>query len=505
MSDTIDMNDRSGSIKIGAKAFALAGGILLALIIFSGILTRVLPPGEYNRVQVNGRTSVEEGSFHYLDKAEKAVVRKSNPVWRWFTSPVEVLWGPNKATILVLGAFLFFVGGSFTIVEKVGLMEALLVRAVDSFGDKKYYLMAIMIGVIMVLASFIGLYEGLLPIVIFIVPLAIALGWDSLTGLGMSLLAMGFGFAAAVTNPFTVQVPQSLAELPINSGAWLRIIFLLIAFGVAFGLTALYAKRIEKDPKKSLCFKGDIDLKKQYSRENVMAGKEAAMRPEMTRAIRWFAGCMGLGVLLMIVASALTATGVWKGASQLSAPVLALIFLIAGPGSGMFAGLKGKKLFKVFIGGIKDIFPGFVLILFAMAVPHIMKQGKVMDTLLFEVGELMTGASPFVAVLLIYAVTLALNFFVSSASAKAFLMMPILIPLAEMAGVTRQTAVLAFSFGDGFSNILYPTNALLLIGLSFTHVGWGTWFRWSIKFQVIMITISLLFLAFAVKIGFGPF
>jgi uncharacterized ion transporter superfamily protein YfcC len=108
-------------------------------------------------------------------------------------------------------------------------------------------------------------------------------------------------------------------------------------------------------------------------------------------------------------------------------------------------------------------------------------------------------------VYLIYMVTLMMNFFVSSASAKAFLMMPILIPLAEMANVTRQTAVFAFSLGDGFSNILYPTNALLLIGLSFTKVGWGTWVRWSIKAQLIMAVLALVFLAIAVKVGFGPF
>jgi len=499
------VSSKKSSIKIGARAFALAGLILLTLITVSGILTRTLPPGEYQRISVDGRTSVVKDSFSYLSVEEVARVKEQLPPWRWFTAPVEVLWGENGLTVAVIAAFLFFVGGSFTIIENVGVMESILVRAVDRFYGRKYLLMALVMGVIMLLSSFVGLYEGLLPIVIFIVPLAITLGWDSLTGLGMSLLAMGFGFAAAVTNPFTVQVPQKLAELPVNSGAWLRIPFLLIAYITAFGLTALYAKKIEKYPEKSLSFKADTELKKQYNRENVLTGREEAMKPEMTRAILWFGYSMGFGIVLMLGASTLTATGLWPGASDLSFPLLALVFLGAGLGAGIFAGLRGKALAKVFFTGMLNILPGLLLILMAMAVPHIMTRGKVMDTILFRAGELIRDSGSYSAVYLIFSVTLLMNFFVSSASAKAFLMMPILIPLAEMTGITRQTTVFAFSLGDGFSNILYPTNALLLIGLSFTRVGWGTWVRWSIKAQGIMAFFAFLFLAIAVKVGFGPF
>ncbi|MDF1569772.1 MAG: AbgT family transporter, partial [Spirochaetaceae bacterium] len=485
---------KKSSVKIGARAFVLAGSILMILIIVSGILTRTLPAGEYERIERDGRTSVIQGSFEYLSEEEAASVRDSQPIWRWFTAPIEVFWGENALSVAVIGAFLFFVGGSFTIVESVGLMESILVRAVDRFWNRKYLLMALVIGVIMVLSSFVGLYEGLLPVVIFIVPLAITLGWDSLTGLGMSLLAMGFGFAAAVTNPFTVQVPQKLAELPVNSGAWLRLPFLVLAYIVAFGVTALYAKRVEKDRTKSLCYKADADLRSQYEKDKVLAGREAAMAPSMGRAITWFGTAMGFGVVLMLGASTLTATGIWPGASDLSFPLLALVFLAAGLGAGIFAGLKGRKLAKVFFGGMLNILPGLFLIVMAMAVPHIMTRGKVMDTILFRAGEMIRGSGTYPAVVLIYLVTLFMNFFVSSASAKAFLMMPILIPLAEMVGVTRQTTVFAFSLGDGFSNILYPTNALLLIGLSFTKVGWGTWVRWSIKAQAVMAVLALLFL-----------
>ncbi|MCG8454292.1 MAG: hypothetical protein MI717_14060 [Spirochaetales bacterium] len=496
---------QQSSIKIGLRAFALAGGILLALILVSGILTRTLAPGEYERVLMDGRTSVVQGSFQYLDAQDASMVRQSQPIWRWFTAPIEVFWGDNALTVAVIGAFLFFVGGSFTIIEKVGVMEAVLVRAVERFSHRKYHLMALVIAGIMVLSSFVGLYEGLLPIVVFVVPLAIALGWDSLVGLGMSLLAMGFGFAAAVTNPFTVQVPQKVAELPVNSGAWLRILFLLVAYVVAFGATALYGKRIEKNPEKSLSYRADSALREQFNAKSIMAGRDEAMTPAMGKAIRWFGISMVVGVVLMLGASTLTATGLWPSASDLSFPLLALVFLAGGLGAGHRAGLRGAALAKTFFRGMLDILPGLLLIVMAMAVPLVMTRGKVMDTILYQAGEQLMEAGPYTAAFLVWLVTLGMNFFVSSASAKAFLMMPILIPLAEMAGLTRQTAVFAFSLGDGFSNILYPTNALLLIGLSFTTVGWGTWVRWSIKAQLVMVAFALGFLALAVKVGFGPF
>jgi uncharacterized ion transporter superfamily protein YfcC len=128
-----------------------------------------------------------------------------------------------------------------------------------------------------------------------------------------------------------------------------------------------------------------------------------------------------------------------------------------------------------------------------------------MDTILYQTAELIRQSPPMAAAFLIYAATLVMNFFIGSASAKAFLMMPLLTPLADLVGITRQTAVLAFDFGDGFSNMIYPTNALLLIALSFTVVGYTKWLRWTWKLQLAILGITSAFLAFAVKTGFGPF
>lgn len=141
----------------------------------------------------------------------------------------------------------------------------------------------------------------------------------------------------------------------------------------------------------------------------------------------------------------------------------------------------------------------------AMSVKHIISLGGIMDTILYHTSEKIRGTGPYVAALLIYLLTMILNFFVASASAKAFLMMPILAPLADLVGLTRQTVVLAFDFGDGFSNMIYPSNALLLIALGFTVVSYPKWLRWTLPIQGIVLGVTLLFLMLAVSIGFGPF
>jgi uncharacterized ion transporter superfamily protein YfcC len=149
--------------------------------------------------------------------------------------------------------------------------------------------------------------------------------------------------------------------------------------------------------------------------------------------------------------------------------------------------------------------PGIALVLMAYSVKHIIVTGLIMDTILNGAAELIRQSPPMAAAFLTYAATLVMNFFIGSASAKAFLMMPILTPLADLVGITRQTAVLAFDFGDGFSNMIFPTNALLLIALSFSVVGYPKWMAWTWKLQVVILIVTSAFLAFAVKIGFGPF
>lgn len=476
------------SIKVGLRAFLFAFVIILGLMIVSGVLTRVVPAGSYERVMVEGRQVVVPGSYRTIEPPPY-------PAWRWATAPVEVLFAPGNIAVITIILFLIFVGGAFTILEQGGILESGLRYLVHRLGDRKYLIMAIVIFAFMFLAAVLGIYEAMVPLIVFVVPLAHILGWDSLVGLGMSLLPLAFGFAAAITNPFTIGVAQTIAELPLFSGAWLRAIFFVAIYLVVLLFVRRYARRIDSDPQLSPVYKDDEPLRRRY-RAQATTGE---LTPKVRRSLIWFGVSMGLAIAFIL------ATSRSPSLSDVAFPLMALLLFVGGVGSGFYAGMDGKRIARTFARGVVNISPGIILILMSMSVKHIVESGGIMDTILFRASGLIEGSPPLVAALLVYAVTLLMNFFVGSASAKAFLMMPILTPLADLVGITRQTAVLAFGLGDGFSNMIYPSNALLIIALGFTVVSYPRWLRWTLGLQAIVFALSMMVLAFAAVIRFGPF
>ena len=188
-----------------------------------------------------------------------------------------------------------------------------------------------------------------------------------------------------------------------------------------------------------------------------------------------------------------------------SLPLIGLAFVAAGIGSGLLAGMGVRRTLRTLASGVAGMAPGVILILMAMSVKLIVSEAGIMDTILHTAASGIARTSPSIASLLLYGVTLGMNFLIGSASAKAFLMMPLLAPLADLVGLTRQVAVTAFCFGDGFSNLIYPTNAVLLIGLSLTSVSYPRWFRWTILLQLLVLAVTVAFLLLAVSIPLGPF
>lgn len=482
---------RRSALRIGLRSFVGAFLVLLALMIAAGVLTRVIPAGRYERALREGRELVVPDSY-------RAAPAPAYPVWRWFTAPLEVLVGPDSLTVVTIVLFLVFVGGAFAVVEKAEVLRSLLDFFVERFRSRRRLLMAAVMAFFMVCGGVLGIYEEAVPLVVFVVPLAHALGWDSLTGLGMSLLALAFGFSAAVTNPFTIGVAQGIAGLPLFSGAWLRLIFFVVTYGVVFLFVHRHARRVERDPSSSLVYDEDAGLRAQEAGGEATAASGRATGPLRTASI-WLGGWMAATVVFIVVATRIPAL------SRYAFPAVSLFFLVAGIGSGLLAGLGLRGTLAAFAGGIVSIVPAIVLVLMATSVKQIILSGGIMDTILKVAAEAIAGSSPFAAAFLVYLATLVLEFFVGSASAKAFLMMPVLAPLADLVGITRQTAVLAFDIADGFANMFYPSNALLLIALGLTVVGYPKWIRWTLPLQAVMFVISMGFLAFAVAIRFGPF
>ncbi|MFB0920723.1 MAG: hypothetical protein QMB62_07560 [Oscillospiraceae bacterium] len=484
------------SIKIGKRTFIIAFSILLLLIITVGILTRVVPTGSYDRQITDGKEILIQNSFHLTEVAKL-------PVYRWFTAPVEVLGSTDGAVIIVIIFFLLAVSIAFSLLEKSDIMSLFISKIVKKFSNMKYLLMAIIVFFFMLLGAVLGTFEENIALVPIIIALAYCLGWDSLVGLGMSMLASCFGFTAAITNPFSIAITQEISDLPLYSGSGYRVIIFLIYYAVVFFFLFRYAHKIEKNPEKSLCYGEDASLREKYrnidSLEQVLNQKTPEEYKKLKTATLAFGAFVVLIFVLIILASFVTAL------SDYTLPIIGLLFLVGGLVSSTMAGIPFKERLKIVGSAIVGIAPGIILILMAMSVKFIISQGGIMDTILYHTANAIMSTSPYVAILLVYALILLLELFVGSSSAKAFLVMPLIAPLSDLVGITRQTSVLAFCFADGFSNIIYPTNPVLLICLGLTVVSYTKWMKWTIKLQLISLALACVFLFIGVALHYGPF
>ncbi len=483
------MQPQQSEIRISLRAFLSAFTILSLLMLAAGVLTRVVPAGNYTRLMVNGVEVLDPDSFQYATQG-------TYPIWRWLTAPIEVLWGPDSPTIIAILLFLLVIGGSFAVLEKGAVLRGIIARIVDRFGDRKYLLLGLIILFFMSLGSVLGLFEEMIPLVPIMITLALSLGWDSLTGLGMSLLSAGFGFSAAISNPFSIGISQQIAGLPLFSGALYRACIFVVVYAVLYFFVSRWARRVEREPKRSPVYEADQAIRAQRQSIADLAPTEA---PHQASAVRWFVGFL-LAILLLMASAPLV-----PGLSDIVLPVIALLFLAGSIVAGHTAGLDWRTLGRTLRTGVGGMLPGIPLILMAMSIKHIVASGGIMDTILHGAAGLITGTSAYGAIFFVFLLVLIMEIFIGSSSAKAFLIMPIIAPLADLVGLTRQSAVLAFSFADGFSNVLYPTNPVLVLTLGLTVVSFPTWFRWTLKLQAVILVITAASLTLAVALHLGPF
>ena len=466
--------DRKQGINVGVRSFIMAIGIIFLLMVATYILTLVVPGGEYSRItDSSGNTVIDaEAGFRYVDGGI--------PFWKWLLSPVLVLGAEGSGTIIAILIFLLVIGGVFNALTAGGLMNYMLGRIVDQFGGVKYKLMAVLVFFFMAMGSLVGSFEEVIPMAPIVVALAVSLGWDTVTGVAMSLLAAGCGFAAGIANPFTIGVAQSLAGLPMFSGMSLRILSFVIIYALLLWFIRRHALIIEKNAE------GDAA---------VSSGPAAAFARDaaMDRGLRVFGTILGIGILIVL------SSGFIKALQDYTMIIVALMFLAAGIASVLVAGMSAGDLGRYFIKGVVAISPSILMILMASSIKYTMVESRIIDTIL-HAAAVMAGNMPKAGVLLfIYGICLVMNFFISSGSAKAFLLIPIIAPLAQLFGISIQLAIVAFAFGDGFSNVIYPTNAGLLITLGLSDVSYGEWFRYSWKFQILnlILTSGLLLLGLA--------
>ena len=356
------------------------------------------------------------------------------PFWKWALSPILVLFSEDNSSMIAVIILLIVLGGLFNTLDKFGVLRFLLDKITDKFGKSRKVLLAVIPLFFMVLGSAAGTFEECVPLVPIVVALAIRLGWDALTGLGMSILAAGCGFAAGVCNPFTVGVAQEIAGLPVFSGIWLRIVGFVLIYGLLMLFLSWHVKNIEKPM-------GTVIAGTETKKEKV------SKRQDSLGSILW-------------------------------------------------------KIVITFKDGVISVLPGVLLILMANSIRYALMEGNILDAFLAGAIALVDGLPDWGVVLFIYALVLLMNFFIPSGSAKAFLLMPLIVPTAEAFEISAQLCVMAFAFGDGFSNVFYPTNPVLLISLGLVNVSYGSWVKWSGKFQFINLILTSALLLFGLAIGY---
>jgi uncharacterized ion transporter superfamily protein YfcC len=481
-----EMAQRQSGLRISRKAFLTSFFVLLALMLGAGILAAAIPSGSYDRMEGEFGLQVLPGTYKVTDKP-------AYPVWRWFTAPLEVLASDDGVQAIVIIIFIMIVGGSFAILDRASVLKEAVAIIARRFASRRYLLLAIITLFFMGIGSLLGIFEETIPLVPVAIALALSLGWDIHVGLGMSILATGFGFSAAIANPFSIGTAQRLAGLPLFSGAGFRIVIFALVYLLFFSWLATMARKSERKTKSAI---DETKLEREEAGQaNAVSAASSALKPAK--------GAAFFGVSVAILVIIILAVSLTRTFADYSMPIIALIFLIAGFGSGLAAKLSMRDALRAFGSGIAGILPGVVLILMAMAVKHIIMSGGIMDTILQGASSIIGESSGYGAAALIYLFTLGMNFFIGSATAKAFLLMPLLAPLADLAGISRQLAVQAFAFGDGFSNMIYPTNAVLLIALGVAGLSWPEWFRktWLLQAAAFLLTMGLLMIG--VMVGFA--
>lgn len=447
--------------------------IIYSIIILAAVATWIIPGGHFDRKVViqdgQEKEIIVKDSFHYQDNVPQH--------FAIFEAPLRGI----KRMADIIG-FIFLVGGAFYIFQKTGALHALITVIVRKMQGHEKWIIALIMFLFSFFGAFFGMCEEAMPFVLIFVPLALALGYDSLTGLCFSFLAAGIGFATAFFNPFTVQIAQKFAEVPPLSGWQFRvgIWFFVTIFCIVWVIR--YAEKVKKDPTLSITY--DLDQKKraQLAEKNDEIG-------DFTGSHAGVLIVLGLGICFLFF-----------GVIQLQWYIteLAALFMAMGIIAGFIGKLKADEIAEGFIDGAKDITSAALIVGFAAAIIIILEDGNIMDTILYGLSQITGRTYPVFSVYIVYGVQLCINFFIPSGTTQAALTIPIFAPLAELSGYTRQTAVLAYQFGDGFTNMIIPTSGVTVGTLAMAKVPYDKWFRWLLPLEAILICFALVFLAIAV-------
>jgi uncharacterized ion transporter superfamily protein YfcC len=458
-------------------SFPTAYTILFVLILFVAALTWIIPAGEYDRV-VNeelGREVPVPGTYHEVEASPQRLIRSM------LMAPIAGMYDPaaGEARAIDVALFVLMIGGFLGVVTKTGAIDAGIGRAMTALRGREIWMIPILMALFAAGGTSYGMAEESLAFYALIIPVMIAAGYDALTAVAIIMLGAGIGTLGSTVNPFATVIASNAAQIPFTDGIWSRVVILGLGWLACVVYVMRYATRVKANPSASLVADMKADNEKHF-----LKGKGAATI-EFTPARRIILTIFAITFAIMIWG--VSSAGWWMG--EMSALFLGSAILI-----GLIARMSEKELTGTFVDGAKDLLGVALIIGVARGIVVVMDDGKITDTILFWATQAVGDLSTVLFVNVLFWIEVLLSFFVPSSSGLAVLSMPIMAPLAEFAGASRDVAVTAYQSANGLVNLINPTFAVVMGGLAIGRVGYDRWlkFMWPLLLVlVVLITIVL--------------
>lgn len=441
--------------------------IVAAVMIFVIALTWVVPAGVYDRsirvVDDREMEVVVPGTYHRVDSTPQSAFEA-------FTAPLR---GIQSAAGII--AFVLLVGGAFGMLMRTGAVDAGLfriLRSAEKSKTRKRMVIPLLIGVFSLCGYSFGMSEETLVFVLITLPLARSMGYDNFVGIAIPFVGAAVGFAGAAFNPFTVGIAQGIAELPIFSGAGYRTLITIVFTALTAGYVMRYANRLD-------------------------AGITPRFLPDIEGADLLQEVILDQRRKVVLLAFAAALIGLVIGAVYYGWYMAEIsgLFLALGIFAAIVCRLKLQLAMAAFYSGAREMLPAALIIGLSKSVLLIATDGQIIDTVLHAMVTATEGLPQALSVQLMFLVQGTINFFIPSGSGQAAITIPIMAPMADLLGVSRQTAVLAFQFGDGLFNLIIPTSGVTMGVLAIAKIPFAHWLRWIMPLFIVLIIIAMVFLA----------
>jgi len=444
--------------------------LLFSLLALIALATWFVPGGSYDTHMVDGKKLIDPNSFHYVTANPQGLVAL-------MTAPIK---GFVEAALII--GFVLIVGGAFSVLQKTEAIDS-MIKSVAKAHTHSAFVRAAVIPVFVTLFSLggatFGMAEEAIPFVLIFIPLALALKYDSIVGVSIPFIGSQVGFATAFLNPFNVGVAQGIAGVPLFSGIGFRLVVWAIATTVTIAFLLWYAARIKRQPTLSPTFEMDQVKRSQMSTAEFDNFAGMTLSHKLVLAI--FVATLGAMIF-----------GVVKFGWYIEE--IAALFLVMALVVGVVGRLDAEAFVAAFMQGAKDLVTTALVIALAKATVILMRDAHIIDTMLHALTPFVQSASPIIAAQKMFVIQSVINFFIHSGTGQAALTMPIMAPLADLVGVSRQTAILAFQLGE-LTTPMIPTSGITVGVLALAGIPFGKWVRWILPLQAIYLVMALALLA----------